>query len=75
MQLTKLSARDAEQYLINDAPMLMTPSEIAPIVGKHPDTIRLWCKAGTLPSVQPAGKGHHLIRRADVAALVGVELN
>jgi excisionase family DNA binding protein len=65
---------EAETYLRTEAPALLTPGDVAPLIGKHADTVRLWCKSGALPSVQPAGRGHHLIRRRDVAELVGVDL-
>ena len=64
----------AAAYLRTEAPALLTPGDVAPLIGKHPDTIRLWCKSGAMSSVQPAGNGHHLIRRQTVADLVGVDL-
>ncbi len=69
-----LTFEEACRWLTEEAGALLTPREIAPLVGRHPDTIRAWCASGVLPSIQPGGTGFHLVRRCDVAEFLGIPL-
>jgi excisionase family DNA binding protein len=68
-----LTYREAATYLREVAGPLLTPADVGPLLGRHPDTVRLWCRSGKLPSFNPGG-GAYLIRRNDVAELVGIPL-
>jgi excisionase family DNA binding protein len=48
---------------------MLTPGEVAALIGVNPKTVSRWAKAGKLPSVRTLG-GHRRYREDDVRAAI-----
>ena len=47
-------------------PRLLTVSEVAHLLGVHPNTVRLWSKIGVLPSYRVGRRREYRFSMADV---------
>lgn len=46
-----------------------TISEVAELLEKHPETIRLWIRKGKLPAMKAGKLGHYMIKAEDLECL------
>jgi len=52
----------------------LAPRDVAKILHVHPQTIKHWARAGTLPGIRTPG-GHWRFSRAGIAAFIDAQRN